>query len=120
MPTDTKKIATHSKPNQKFSTTEAKNSDSHGIFSYMLKFEFSDSDCKIEYDDADCQSANITMKWRGGEGDVDTMLLRFKSFLLAMTFCESNVRRIVYLDDDEWALLRAKGLLQDGEDPAER
>jgi hypothetical protein len=86
----------------------------------MLKFEFSDSDCKSEYEDADCQHANIVMKWRGEEGDVTLMVDRFKAFLRGMTFCESNIQRIVYLEEDEWNLLRAKGLLQNGEDVADQ
>ena len=86
----------------------------------MLKFEFSDSDCKSEHTDPECQHSNVVMKWRGEEGDVSLMLDRFKAFMLAMTFCHDNVKRIIYLEDDEWNLLRAKGLLSDGEDPADR
>jgi hypothetical protein len=86
----------------------------------MLKFEFSDSDCKPDVEEPDSQYANITIKWRGEIGDIDNMMMRFKSFLLALTFHEDNVKRIVYLEKDEWDLLRAKNLLQDGEDVEDR
>jgi hypothetical protein len=82
----------------------------------MLKFEFSDSDCKPEEDDPECQYANIVMKWRGDQGDVPTMLERFKEFMLGCGFCHSNIDRIVYLEDKEFDMLRAKGLLEEGKD----
>ena len=66
----------------------------------MLKFEYDTSD--IEYG----ENNKVIMEWEGEDGDIHEILERFKYFLLGMSYPDSLVNKIVYLDDSQAAKLK--------------
>lgn len=74
----------------------------------MLRFEYDTND--IELDQGD--NYKVEMEWEGDEGDIQEIVDRFRYFLLALSYPNSLVDRIYYLNDSQIAKLK---LLDEGE-----